>query len=315
MKKNPHIIKKAVLEMGGSIKELIPERGYFEISLNGKTITVFRKFSVSKYLAAGREASKYKDVTQLLLEKNGLPIPKALFFYRKSFNPEAASAQLQTLHYPIVIKDCQGSNSKGVFVNIPSAEKALRLIKKELKNFSSVLAQEMVFGKEYRILILGDKVIGALEMIPPRVFGDGKKNIKTLIKEKQLTTERKTPLDGTLKETLKAQGLGLRSVLASNQFAYLRRSSCLAEGGETKDVTALVHKKITAICSKVADVSGKSLVGIDVICEDIAQDPDKQSFYVLELNSKPDIYIHYNPTEGETRDVVKDILKFIFAQK
>jgi energy-coupling factor transporter ATP-binding protein EcfA2 len=31
----------------------------------------------------------------------------------------------------------------------------------------------------------------------------------------------------------------------------------------------------------------------------------------LEINGKPDLYIHYNPTHGQSRNVIKDIIQFI----
>jgi len=52
------------------------------------------------------------------------------------------------------------------------------------------VAQEMVFGKEYRVLVFGEKVIGALEMIHPHIIGDGVSTVSKMIKEKQSDTKK-----------------------------------------------------------------------------------------------------------------------------
>jgi len=48
MKKNPLIIKNAVLKMGGTIEEFVPERGCFYINVLGKRILLERKISIKK---------------------------------------------------------------------------------------------------------------------------------------------------------------------------------------------------------------------------------------------------------------------------
>jgi len=99
--------------------------------------------------------------------------------------------------------------------------------------------------------------------------------------------------------------------MQKNEIAYIKKSSCLAEGGETKDVIDAVHPNIEKICVAASKVVGKYLVGIDIMCDDVSKDPSEQSFNIIEINGKPDLYIHYNPTHGQTRNVVEDIVKFM----
>lgn len=314
MIKNPPIIKKIVEEMGGTFEKVIPERGCYYIHLDGKSFLITRKFRIAKNFISVSGATKYKDLTYVLLRKSFLPTPKTAFFFRKNFDPKDIPTKLADMKFPIIIKDAAGSNSRGIFPNIKTLEEAIDILKKEMSNFRSLIAQEMIFGKEYRVLILNDKVIGALEMIPPRVFGDGKSTIAQLIEKKQRHTRKKTPFDEALKNILQEQGFSLDKILSEGQTAYIRKNSSLAEGGETRDVTDVVHEKIASICAKAADAIGDYLAGIDVICDDISADPESQNFGILEINGKPDIYIHYNPTHGQTRNVVKDIILFILTK-
>lgn len=297
--------------MGGTFEEVIPERGCYYIHVRGKSFLITRKFRIAKNFISIAGATGYKDLTYTLLRRQALPTPTTVFFFRKNFTKEDVKKKLVDIDFPIIIKDSTGSNSRGIFPYVKNLQEAQAILNKEIQNFRSLIAQEMIFGKEYRILMLGNKTIGALEMIPPRVFGDGKSTIMQLIEKKQKHTHRKTLIDQTLKIILKEQGFSLKHILGVGEIASIKKSSSLAEGGETRDVTDLVNKKIVSICAQASDAIGDYLAGIDIICEDVLADPDTQTFGILEINGKPDIYIHYNPTHGNSRNVIKDIINFI----
>lgn len=297
--------------MGGTIEEFLPERGCFYINVLGKRILLERKISITRQSFVSGQMTRCKDITHKLLCAEGLPSPVSECFYKKSFSKQAAEKQLGALRYPIILKDAQGSNSRGIFPLIGNLRDALDLLEEELPHYRSMIAQEMVFGKEYRVLVLDEKVIGGLEMIPPYAQGDGVSTIRKIIEEKQHTTERRTDFDEKLEQVLKEQNFTLESVMAKNEIAYIKKSSCLAEGGETRDVTDLVNPEIEKICVAASKVVGKYLVGVDVMCDDISKDPAGQSFNIIEINGKPDLYIHYSPTHGQTRNVVEEIVRFM----
>lgn len=311
MKRNQSMIAQVVGEMGGRIEKIIPERGCFYIHIKGEKIFVSRKFKIVTSPIAGKELTAFKDLTHLLLKEKGLPTPNAVCFYRKTLTTINLDEKLNTLKYPIVIKDATGSNSRGVFVNIKNIQEAKEIILREMQNFSSLVAQEMVFGKEYRVLVLKNKAIGVLEMIPPRIFGNGKNTVKELILKKQEKIKKKTSFDNALDEILKKQNVTLESVPENNQTIFIKNNSCLNEGGETKDVTDLINKNLEYLCVQAAKTVGNYLVGIDIICDDISTDPQKQNVKILEINGKPDLYIHYSPTHGKNRNVIKNIIEFI----
>jgi len=311
MKKNLLIIKDVVLRMGGTIEEFVPERGCFYVNVLGRRILIDHKMSITRQSFISWRLTSCKDVTHKLLCDNGLPTPETECFYTKSYDRGSAEERLATLTYPIILKDAQGSQSLGIFPFIRSVADAVSVLERELPRYKSMIAQEMVFGKEYRVLVLDEKVIGALEMIPPCAVGDGVSTIRELIRGKQDATRRRTDFDEGLDTMLAEQGVTLESVLSKDGVAHFKRSSCLAEGGETRDVTDDVHEAVERICVEASKAVGKHLVGIDVMCEDIAKDPDDQSFHILEINGKPDLYIHYDPTHGRTRNVVEDIVRFM----
>lgn len=301
--------------MGGTIERIIPERSYYYIKLGEEKIFINQKFVINSDLFSRKQPTNFKDLTYVFLRDNDIPTPNTVCFYRKSLTEEKMAQELQKLSYPIVIKDASGSYSLGVFTDIKDQEEAREVILKEIKKFPSLIAQEMVFGREYRILVLEDRIIGALEMIPPRIFGDGEKTTRELIENKQEKTEKRTPLDTILVELLQKQAETLTSIPKKGKEIWLRTSSCLAEGGETTDSTDIINEDVKKLCIKAARAVDKKLAGLDVICDDITKSPLEQKINIIEANRRPDLYIHYNPTHGKTRDVIKNIIEFILKLK
>jgi len=305
------MIEKVVADMGGIIEEFIPERDAFFINVLGKRMLFKRDIAITRQSFISAKLTTCKEITYKMLIGSGLPTPKTEAFYKKSFDKTHAIKKLNKLKYPVILKNAAGCSSRGIFPGVAEASEALRILKRELSRYSSMIAQEMVFGTEYKLLVLGEKVIGALEMIHPHIIGDGTSTIAKMIKWKQCTTDQRTKFDKKLAKTLKSQNVSLRSVLPKGKIIKFKRHSCLAEGGETRDVTDIIHKDVKDICVAASKAVGKYLVGIDVICKDISKKPTKKNFNILEVNGKSDWFIHYTPTHGKARNVLKDIIKFL----
>ena len=312
MRKNLQIIKDTVRAMGGTIEEFLPERGCFYVNVMGKRILLERDISITRQSFVSRQLTRCKDITHKLLVAHGLPTPQTRYFYNKSYNRLTAAKQLRSLRYPIIIKDATGSNSRGIFPFVKDVGEAMVIIAKELPNYRSMIAQTMVFGREYRILVLGERVIAALEMVPPYVRGDGSSSVRELIRKKQKTTAQRTAFDKKLSQILNDQGVALNDILPVCRVIYFKKS-CLAESGETRDVTGFVHKEVGKICVAASKIVGKQLTGIDVICRDITQSPTAKSFNILEINGKPDLYMHHHPDYGKSQNVVKKVIEFMAA--
>jgi len=103
----------------------------------------------------------------------------------------------------------------------------------------------------------------------------------------------------------------LDSVIAAGRIVYIKKNCCLAEGGETRDVTDSVHQEVSKICVAASKIVGKQLAGVDVICDDVAKKPTQKHFSILEINGKPDLYMHNRPTSGKSRNAVKKVIEFM----
>lgn len=313
MNKNTQIIKKVAKEMGIQVEDAISERKFFYVIINGKRIPVFISFSLSYGPLTDSVQTKYKDITDYILKREGVVLPKTVNLYYSQNKETLILKKLRELKFPIIIKDAEGAKSKNIFPNIHNIEAAKKVVAKLFGNKKNIVAQEMVYGKEYRLLVLGKKVIAVLEMIPPRVKGDGKSTIAELIEKKQLKTQKKTKINSTLKSILKEQGHKLTDIPLKNEFVFIKKNACLDEGGEMRDATDELNKDFHKWASDIAITSGKILAGIDVMCFDISKSPNSGDCYLIEVNGKPDLYIHYIPNHGKLRNVIRDI--FLYLEK
>ncbi len=98
-----------------------------------------------------------KFLTQLILQKSGIPMPKTYL----SASIEAGKELLGKMHYPIIIKVLQGTQGKGVLFADSHAAASSMLDTLEKQPF---LIQEFVDtgGRDTRIIVAGDRILGGM---------------------------------------------------------------------------------------------------------------------------------------------------------
>jgi len=152
------------------------------------------------------------------------------------------------------------------------------------------LVQKPVKGKDYRVVVLDSKVISAYERIPLSVIGDGKTTILKLLKIKQgkfISLGRDTKInfdDVRIPAKLERQGINFQSVPEKDQKIFLLDNANLSTGGDSVDVTDIVHKTFSQIAVRLTKDMGLRLCGVDLMIDgDISQEPEK--FWILEISS------------------------------
>ena len=249
--------------------------------------------------------SKNKSLTYYIWRKNGIPLPNSTYFK----NTDEARESIDKIKFPVIAKENSGSRSINIFPNIKNKEELLNI----LPNFAKgLVVQEMIFGKEYRILVFGNKILGCLNMVPPCTMGNGKNSIEELIIRKNTKSEKKIIINDKVLSALDKAAYSLAFVPPKDTMVYLQNNSCLAEGGTSVDCTDTIHESIKNLATKAAKLINLKLAGIDLICEDISLDAAKQKVYFLEANSRPSIDIHHFPSFGKKRNVAREILCDIF---
>lgn len=306
------IIKKELKKSGGKLLTISKERDAHEIIYKKKKFYLIRTFRIGSGLLVNANIT-CKDLTAKVLSSRKISNPKTVLV-SKFANDNQIRKLIKRFKIPFLIKNAEGSCSIGVYPDIRSEKEALNCIKKARKKFKNILIQEQVAGNEYRVLILGNKSIAVLQMVSPHIIGDGKHTLINLIKKLQKNTELKTNVDNYLLKLLEEQGERINSIPKKNKKIYIRRNSCLAEGGVSIDLTGKINKRMEKICVDAARAVGLQLAGIDIFCKDISKKPSEQRYWIVDINGKPDLYIHHFPMQGKSRNVVKKILDYIVSK-
>lgn len=289
----------------------------YSLSYQGKR----HKFYKSAGDKVSKEAVKVcidKNLTKELLLKAGVPVPKGKKFEATSTDEEIVRYS-KLLGFPLVLKPTNQYGGKGVIANIRDVEtlkSALFHVRQEL-NFSEVMIEQFIPGEEFRIYIVGNKVIGAVNRIPANVVGDGLNSIKKLIDLKN-RARKKNPnlyihpikIDQEVLNTIHSKGYTIDSVPKEGERIFLRNKSNVSMGGEPIDVTdELTPEMINIALSAAKAVPGLAQCGLDMIV-----DKNSNTGVVIEINSKPMLGLHLFPAEGTARDVSKAIIDYYFPE-
>jgi cyanophycin synthetase len=260
-----------------------------------------------------------KHLTKQILSDNGIPVPPGDIAYTE----ESAVNIGKEIGYPLVVKPYNRNQGKGVTLNIINEEQLKIAYREALKFSSAVIIEKFIKGKDYRVLVVGNKISAVSERRPPSVKGDGIHTIKELVNienenllrgqshEKPLT---RIKLDSMVKQALAKAGLNENYIPGLNEVVKLRDNGNLSTGGTARDCTKEIHPFNSMISIKAAKILGLDIAGIDITAKDISLPISPNNGAVVEINAAPGLRMHIYPTEGESRDVAADIIEMMFPQ-
>ncbi|MBU9722716.1 MULTISPECIES: acylphosphatase [Bacillaceae] len=279
------------------------------------------KFESSKGDKVSEEAfliCDNKHLTKEYLSKAGVPVPRGRRFEENVEDQEVIN-YAESLGFPLVLKPIDANGGKGVFANIKDIsefKEALDHVRHEL-NYLDVIVEEFKPGDEYRIIVLEERVIGALNRIPANVVGDGENTIKQLIdiknkyrKNNPHLKSRPIKIDKELEHVLELSGYNLQSVPKTGERVFLRLTSNLSTGGDSVDITDELSPKL----KEIAINATKAIPGLGVSGLDIIVNEDKTDGVVIEANTRPGFGGHLFPMIGEPRDLPKEIIDYYFPE-
>jgi cyanophycin synthetase len=113
---------------------------------------------------------------------------------------------------------------------------------------------------------------------------------------------------------LTEQGLSLDAVPDAGKVVFLRRVSNVSQGGDTIDVTDLVHPSIRKVAERAATMIGVDVCGVDFITTDISRPYWETNGAICEVNSRPGLSLHLVVSEGTPRDVADDVVRMLYPE-
>jgi cyanophycin synthetase len=258
-----------------------------------------------------------KQLTKRLLAAAGVPVPAG----RAVRDADDAWLAACEIGLPVVVKPLDGNQGKGVTVNITSEEQLRKAYEVAATFRDDILVERYMPGNDFRLLVVGDKLVAAARRDPPKVVGDGVSTIARLVEQVNKDPRRgsghstsltKIRFDDIAKETLAHQGFTAESVPLKGQRVNLRHNANLSTGGSATDVTDDVHPDVAARAIAAAHMVGLDICGVDVVSDSILRPLEEQGGGMVEVNAAPGLRMHLAPSFGKGRPVGEAIISMLF---
>ncbi len=267
--------------------------------------------------AVSESIGQDKDLTKRLLRAAGVPVPLG----RPVIDVEDAWSAAQQLGLPVVLKPQDGNQGKGVTVNITTREQ-LETAYHAAAGHGDVMVEKFLPGCDFRLLVVGDRLVAASRREPPQVAGNGVQTVRELVDtvnrdprrgEGHATSLTRIRFDDIAIGQLEAQGLTPDSIPVKGQRVILRNNANLSTGGTATDVTDDVHPAVAARAVAAAQLVGMHVCGVDVVCESVLRPLEMQNGGVVEVNAAPGLRMHLSPSYGKGRAVGAAVIDELFA--
>ncbi|WP_242604330.1 hypothetical protein, partial [Legionella birminghamensis] len=300
--------------------KLLDEIDGFEIVL-GKQHYYFSYNELPFNNSCSARIAVNKFYTNKLLENAGIPVPKAAYLNITDFEENLLDERIADLKFPLVIKPLTGSLGMGVLCNIQSPEELNYHLKQILSIHQHLLIEEFHANlKSYRVLVFNRKVIGVILCHPAHVVGNGRHNLKELIDLANISREALDDpgigpilVDEECKIRLKELKLTLDYIPANGERVVLAYTSNGSRGGSYESLGKQICRENRQLMIQVATQLNLNLTGIDIECEDINRPIRKTRGVILEVNHRPDVRIHEQPSNQYPLPVSRKILRsFIY---
>lgn len=243
-----------------------------------------------------------KSFINTVLYKNNIPVSKS-YRWNTKLSPEENAQHIRTLSPPYVVKPVWGQKGYGVVTDITPTELLHHIEKLKNKN---VLVEEQARGKEYRIMVLNDSIIGITMKTAPHVTGDGKNTLQQLIDAYNKEKLPKYQIHTIDYRYIKKQGYAVSDIVPLNTKITITNVCNMSNGAFVQYVDIrTVHEANIALFKKINQVLELKLSGIDYICDDISL-PYYLTGVVVEVNPTPGIGIHYSVYPDDKKDELVD---------
>ncbi|MBU1151357.1 bifunctional glutamate--cysteine ligase GshA/glutathione synthetase GshB [Patescibacteria group bacterium] len=303
MEGSTQLVMKEALKRGVEVEVL--DRGENFIRLKkGRKIEYIKqanKTRLDSYMAY--LIMENKLVSKVVLREVGLRVPE----------------EYSHLDYPkfqdkaVVVKPTSTNFGIGISI-VPkkSPEIFTKAVQEAHAHSKTIVVEEFIEGKEYRFLVIGEKVY-VIHRDPANVVGDGKHTIRQLVKIKNEIPENFKNSTGYIIRTgkeetkmLADQKLTWSTVLPRNKKIYLHHTSNLHNGGDPIDFTDQMPARFKKIALQAARAVPAEICGIDMIIP-----KDMRSYAIIEINFNPALQMHNFPFQGQNRQTEKAVLDLL----
>ena len=181
-----------------------------------------------------------KVLSRIIFRKNNIKVPK-YFLLNKDYKVNLIKQlKRKKIKFPIVIKPIDEGSSLGVYI-CKTKIQFNNNYNKLKKNYDEILVEEYIPGKEIQVAIMGNKELGAIELVPKREFYDYQAKYSVKAKTKHImpaTITKKKYLEVLLLAKKAHTSLGCRGITRSD-FKFFKNKFYLLETNTQPGMTKL----------------------------------------------------------------------------
>ncbi len=269
--------------------------------------------------AIAESIAQDKELTKNLLHAAGVAVPLG----RPVKDADDAWAAAQEIGLPVVVKPRDGNQGKGISVNLTEEQQIKNAYTLAEEFRDDILVEKYLPGHDFRLLVIGDKLIAAARRDPPLVIGDGTHTVRELVNivnsdprrsDGHATSLTKIRFDEIALARLAEQGFDAETIPPRGVRVVLRNNANLSTGGTATDVTDDVHPELAACAVSAAQTVGLDICGIDVVCDTMLKPLEDQGGGIVECNAAPGLRMHLDPSFGKGRAVGEAIIGMMFPE-
>jgi cyanophycin synthetase len=294
--------KEAAEAVGASIEDL--GLGVFEVR-RGDACTRVVQNSTSMDDLATFCIARSKPVIYRLLKQHDLRTPRYAEFAIHDMRP--AVALLETVRGDCVVKPGSGTGGgRGITTGIRTRWQLARAAFAASLFSDDLLIEEQIAGNNYRLLYLDGKLLDAVVRQPPDVTADGRSSVLRLVQGVNAERLECGPklahglltIDLDMKRTLAKQGYTLASVPPAGTVLTLKTAINENAGPDNVTATGQLGEALIEEGARAAALARVRLAGVDIITRDPGVSLKESGGVILEVNTPPGYYWHYNKREG-----------------
>ncbi len=250
---------KALIKKGYKVKEVDAKGSFVEKikKINPKIVfnSLHGKYGEDGFVQAILESIKIpythsgvissslamdKVLSRVIFKKNKIKVPKYFLLQKDHKENFKKKIKIKKIKFPIVIKPVNEGSSLGVYI-CKNETQFNKNIKKLKKKYDKILIEEYIPGKEIQVAVMGNKALGAIELIPKREFYDYTAKYSSKAKTKHVMPAQisKTKYKEVLFLAKKAhKSLGCRGITRSD-FRFHKNRFYLLETNTQPGMTQL----------------------------------------------------------------------------
>ena len=179
-----------------------------------------------------------KDISKKIFSKNKIRTPKYFIYSFNLKKKDLITKINKKLKFPVVVKPLNEGSSVNVY--ICNKNNIIRILN-SISNYKKIMIEEFIGGREIQVAIMGNKILGAIELKPKRKFYDyqAKYNRKAKTEHIIPVKIKRKKLNEVLQIAYKAHKIiGCRGVTRSD-FKYYNEKFYLLEINTQPGMTKL----------------------------------------------------------------------------